>query len=416
MTQHLAMTGGDPVWTESWPAWPQAGPDTAARLADVLHSGRWAVSGAWTGRPPREAELAERFAAFVGSRWCIPVDHGSSALLASLHALEIGPGCEVIVPGLTWVACASVVARAGAVPILVDVDPRTLCLDPEAVTAAISPATAAIIVVHLYSAMADMDALRSLAERHHLPIIEDSAQSYGATWRGKGAGSLGIVGAFSAQQGKTLTSGEGGLFVTSDAALRSRVEMLRGDGRRYAAPAVPNMHMTEFQAELLLDGLERLPGQNAQRARAAALLDRELVEEADDLEPIQPHPQNDNRAFYHYAIRLRDGAFAGRNAATICEALSAELGYWVHAPYRPLDDHPLYDPRRLPRCAASGLDKELDPKRFHLPVAHAESARTILLHHPMLLGDERQLSAIVEAFRKVRGLAHRLPAPSEGVS
>jgi dTDP-4-amino-4,6-dideoxygalactose transaminase len=419
VTDRLASLGGDPVWAAGWPAWPQIGPDTMARVGEVLAAERWAVSGPWAGRAPRDIELAERFATFVGARWCVPVDHGSSALMAAFTALGIGPGDEVIVPGLTWVACASTVVRAGAIPILVDIDPDTLCLDPAAVEAQITPATAAILVVHLYSAMADMDRLRSIAHRHGLSIIEDSAQAYGATWRGAGAGTLGDAGTFSAQQGKALTSGEGGLLVTSSPEVRDAVEMLRGDGRRYSSgphtlgrpdleerEAVQgwNMHMTELQAALLLDGLERLPEQNRRREAAARLLDDALTEDG-DLEPIRPYAGNDGRAYYHYAIRVRDGAFSGCGAAAIAEALSAELGYWVHPPYRPLNDHPLYDPRRLTGPAVADRRARLDPRQFDLPAAHREVARTILLHHPMLLGDHDHLHAIVAAFAKVRRLA-----------
>lgn len=416
MMEQLAVRGGAPVWREGWPAWPQPGA-AADRLAAVARGDRWAVSGNWTGCQTVDAELGEAFAAFVGARYCLPVDHGSSALLAGLHALGVAPGDEVIVPGLTWVACASVVARAGAVPVLVDIDPRTMCMDPDAVEAAITPATAAILVVHLYSAMADMDALGAIAARHGLPIIEDAAQAYGAAWRGAGAGSLGAIGAFSAQQGKVLTSGEGGLFVTSDPVLRDRVEMLRGDGRRYPSETPPlgapglvehsvvqgwNMHLSEFQAALLLEGLQHLPEQNLRRGAAAAVLDKSLA--GDDLDPIEPHPANDVRSFYHYAIRLR-GALARHPVDVVCQALSAELGYWIHPPYPPLNAHPLFDPRRLP-----GGTGGPDPRRFDLPVAHHEVGRTVLLHHPMLLGDEDHLAAIVAAFDKVRRLAARLPA------
>ncbi|MEU4982758.1 DegT/DnrJ/EryC1/StrS family aminotransferase [Streptomyces sp. NPDC021969] len=418
----LALHGGPPVWTAGWPRWPQLGPDTLRRVSGTLRSDRWAVSGPWTGSRPVERELADRFAEFVGAGWCVPVDHCSSALIAGLHALGVGPGDEVIVPGLTWVASASVVARTGAVPILVDIDPDTLCIDPRAVEAAITPATVAVTAVHLYSAMADMDTLRALADRHGLALVEDAAQSYGARWRDAGAGSLGDFGTFSAQQGKTLTSGEGGLFVTSDEALRAKVEMLRGDGRRYApGPHTPgrpdleersvvqgwNMHLTEIQASLLLDGLERLPEQNRRRAVFAEQLDKDLVAEG-DLEPIVPYPGNDQRAYYHYAIRLREGAFAGLGAASVCEALGAELGYWVHTPYRPLDGHPLYDPRRLPGAGSGPGADRLDPSRFHLPAAHREAARTVLFHHPMLLGEDAHREAIVEAFAKVRRNAGRL--------
>lgn len=149
-------------------------------------------------------------------------------MLAALTALEVQPGDEVIVPGLTWVACASSVLRAGGIPILVDIDPRTLCLDPHAVEAAITSRTAAILGVHLYSAMAEMHELRRIAASHGLPIIEDAAQAHGARWEHDGAGSLGEIGVFSMHQNKVLTSGEGGAAAGS---LRSPVVPGQGHDR-----------------------------------------------------------------------------------------------------------------------------------------------------------------------------------------
>lgn len=424
MTQEkLALHGGASVKDQAWPQWPQWDDTTLHTVSETLRGGRWAVSGHWAGSPPLDIVLAKRFADFTGARWCVPVDHGTNALLAALCGLGIGVGDEVIVPGLTWVATASVVARVGAVPVLVDVDPATLCMAPQAVEAAITPDTAAIIAVHLYSAMADMSTLGKIARRHGLAVIEDASQAYGATWKGQGAGSLGVAGAFSAQQGKGLTAGEGGLFVTSDPQLHELAEMLRGDGRRYTSaaptPGRPdlvesatvqgwNMHLSEVQSALLLDGLRRLPDQTRRRADAGQTLDTELAGQG-DLEPIRPYPGNDLRSYYHYAIRLRHDAFAGRTAAVVCEALSAELGCWIHTSYPPLNDHPLYDPRRL-GSVHPDLSKRLDPSRFHLPVARYESGRTILLHHSMLLGNRAHLDAIVRAFDKVRRLADTLPS------
>lgn len=426
MSDQLALCGGIPVWRGEWPAWPQVGLRTSSRLEGVLVSGRWAVSGSWTGEPALDRELSYRFADFTGARWCVPVDHGSSALLAALIALDVRPGDEIIVPGLTWVACASAVARMGAIPILVDIDAETQCMDPQAVSNAITSSTVAILVVHLYSAMANMDAIQAIAKRYGLAIIEDAAQAYGAKWNGAVAGSLGDVGCFSTQQGKALTSGEGGLVVTSKEDLRDRIEMLRGDGRRYSSgpfiigePELEeqttvqgwNMHLSEFQAALLLDGLERLEKQNKIRTAMASRLDETLPRES-DLEPIRPYPSNDQRSYYHYVIRMSKDAFAGRSVTTVCRALTAELGTWIHPTYPPLNQHPLLDPRRLPtrRESAEKENDKYDLTRFDLPVAFREAQRSILFHHSMLLGDERHITAICDAFDKVRRCANQLPA------
>lgn len=419
----LAMLGGAPVCQGNWPRWPQTGPKTISALERVLQSGRWAVSGTYANMPTADQEFATRFAAFVGARWCIPVDHGSNALVAALIAVGVKPGDEVIVPGLTWVACASSVLRVGAVPVLCDIDPDTLCIDPQRVEAAITPRTAAIMVVHLYSAMADMDRLLDISRRHHLPIIEDAAQAHGARWDRAAAGSLGAVGTFSMQQGKVLTAGEGGAVVTSRMEMYEAIEQLRGDGRRYSgAPPQPgrpdltevglvqgwNMHLSEMQATLLLDGLDRLDEQNRRRQQAAAQLDA-FLSGMEGLEIISPYPGNTQRTFYHYVVRIEPDAFAGRPVEVICEALSAELGTWVHPSYRPLNNHPLYQPQHYSYAVSSATAKRLDPSQFELPQTERQVEKIVALHHPMLLAEANQIALIVEAFAKVQRLADVLP-------
>ncbi|PWR21976.1 DegT/DnrJ/EryC1/StrS family aminotransferase [Zavarzinia compransoris] len=406
----LALLGGPPVWSRGWPSWPLTGPATGRHLLDVLDSGRWAVSGPWTGRESWNRRFCRRFADYIGVRFCHTVDHGSSALLAAFLALDLGPGDEVIVPGLTWVACASAVLRVGATPVLVDISPDTLCLDPAAVEAAITPRSRCILMVHLYSCMADVEAIGALAARHGLAVVEDCAQAHGATWAGRRAGSFGRIAAFSMQQGKVLTAGEGGAVLTDDPVLADRLERLGSDGRRVSRtpprPGRPdldevgglqgmNLCLSEFQAALLCDGLDRLEAQTETRTTRAAGLDRALGA-LPLLETLRPHAGNDRRAYYHYAIRLAPAVTGQVTAARVCDALGAELGTWVHGPYTPLSRHPLFAPGTL-RALPAGLPAPA------LPVAEAEAGRTVLLHHALLLAGEDAMAAIAEAFAKVLG-------------
>ncbi len=412
----LALLGGPPVYPGPWPAWPTAGSRARPLLDAVLASGRWALSGPWTGTPTLEGEFSRTFADFLGIRHCLTVDHGSSALLAALLALDIGAGDEVIVPGLTWVACASAVLRVNATPVLVDVSADTLCVAPEAVAAAITPRTKALLAVHLYSAMADMDALAAVANRHGIPIIEDAAQAHGAVWAGKRAGTIGRIGAFSMQQGKVLTAGEGGAVVTDDDKLAARLEQLRADGRQYAADGLRlghphlrevghvlgfNLALSEFQAAILIDGMDRLPAETIARARGADLLTRHLAQVA-GLEPIRPHPANSLRAYYHYAVRYDAPTFGHCSVGTLCRALEAELSLPVTAPYVPLDSHPLLAPSlRDPRAPRTR-------RPAPLVEAHRQAGRTVLFHHPVLLASEEHLVAIALAFEKVQRHARLL--------
>ena len=422
----LALLGGDPIFSGSWPRWPRAGDDTLRAVAAVLKSGRWAVSGPSVEAATVDVQFAAAFAEYTGARRRVPVDHGSSALLAALTAVGIGPGDEVIVPGYTWVACASAILRCGAVPILVDIDASTLCMDPAAVRAAITPKTAAVLVVHMFSVMADMDALCEIATKHGLAIIEDAAHVPGACWRGHGAGSLGLVGVFSMQQTKVLTSGEGGVAVTSDGEIHNRLEQLRGDGRKYApqAPHIArgysdleevgdlqgwNMHLSEMQAAVLLASLSRLPAQNRLRAERAKHLER-LLSSIEGVELVRAHPENDIRTYYYFVTLIRSECFADRPAQIVCDALSREIGARVHAPYAALDECALYNPTAHPLARLPGYSEKLDPKRFCLDTAHKQSRRTVGIHHSLLLGSMRHMEVVAEAFEKVRRLAHLLPS------
>jgi dTDP-4-amino-4,6-dideoxygalactose transaminase len=172
-----------------------------------LQSQRWAISG------PREADegfeytFAEKFAHYLDIPFCVPTTNGTSSLVIGLEALDVGAGDEVIVPAVTWVASASTALAVNALPVIVDVDARTLCIDPAAIRAAISPRTKAVSIVHLYSSLCDVDAIRALCDQHGLKLIEDCAQAHGAAWRGRKVGGWGDVGAFSMQQTKLLTAG-----------------------------------------------------------------------------------------------------------------------------------------------------------------------------------------------------------------
>ncbi|MGH2900469.1 MAG: DegT/DnrJ/EryC1/StrS family aminotransferase, partial [Solirubrobacteraceae bacterium] len=225
----LAIHGGAPVRTRSWPAWPEHGEPERAALARVL------ASGSWGGYPSPNTEaraFAEAFATFTDSAHAVPCANGTFSLALALQAARVPPGAEVITPAYTFVGTAGGIIAAGCVPVFADVDPDSYCLDPRAVEAALTPRTAAIMPVHLACSLADMDALGEIARRRGLLVVEDCAHAHGAKWRGKAAGSLGQLGSFSLQSTKLLTAGEGGVVTTSDATFAARLGSLVNCGRK----------------------------------------------------------------------------------------------------------------------------------------------------------------------------------------
>lgn len=213
-------------------------------------------------------EFERAIAATVEAKHALAVSSGSAALLVGLRAIGVGPGDEVIAPSFTFVATVEAILEAGATPVIVEVD-RSLTIMPERLRAAITPRTRAVIPVHMAGAAADMDAIVAVADEHHVPILEDAAQAFGGTYRGRHLGTIGAAGIYSFDFAKNITTGEGGAIVTNDTALFERARALHDHGHEYN-PAVPrgrdtrsargfNFRMTEVQAAVGLAQLRKLP-------------------------------------------------------------------------------------------------------------------------------------------------------------
>ncbi|MEW6091030.1 MAG: DegT/DnrJ/EryC1/StrS family aminotransferase [Pseudomonadota bacterium] len=208
---------------------PVAGPWVTEREVEYVAD---AARNAWfSNHYEYNRRFEEAFAAYVGVKHAVSLPHCTAAIHLSLAAAGIGPGDEVIVPDVTWIASVAPVIYVGATPIFADIKKDTWCIDPKSVEAAITPRTKAIIGVDLYGSMADWAELRRIAERHGLMLIEDAAEALGSEYGGKKAGALGDTGVFSFHGSKTITTGEGGMFVTNDDHLHQRVMTLRDHGR-----------------------------------------------------------------------------------------------------------------------------------------------------------------------------------------
>jgi hypothetical protein len=209
-----ALLGGKPTRTQPFPSWPKMDSLEDQALLGVLRSGRW-----FRGGGQKVSQFEEAFARLTGARWCLATANGTGALVASLGALDVGPGDEVILPPYTFIATVNAVLLHYALPVFVDSDPETFQIDARKIEAAITDRTALILPVHLGGAVADMDAILAIAGRRRLPVVEDACQSHLAEWRGRKVGTLGTTGCFSFQVTKNLCSGEGGAVLTSDEKL-----------------------------------------------------------------------------------------------------------------------------------------------------------------------------------------------------
>jgi UDP-2-acetamido-2-deoxy-ribo-hexuluronate aminotransferase len=223
---------------------------------------------------PEVYELEEKLAGYVGAKYCISVANGTDALQIALMSLGVGPGDEVITPGFTYIATAEVVALLGARPVYVDIDARTYNLDPALLEAAITPRTKAIIPVSLFGQCADFDAINALAARHGIPVIEDAAQSFGATYKGRKSGNLSLIACASFFPSKPLGAyGDGGAILTSDDELAKVMRQIARHGQErhyYHVRVGVNSRLDTIQAAVLLPKLAILDEEIADRQRVAA--------------------------------------------------------------------------------------------------------------------------------------------------
>jgi perosamine synthetase len=352
-------------------ALPDIDDTEVAEVASVIRSG-WLTTGSKTDR--FEAE----FAAFVGAGHAVAVNSCTAAMHLALEASGLRAGDEVIVPTYTFAATAEVVRYFGARPVLVDVDPTSLCIDPTKVEAAVTPRTRAIVPVHLGGRCAEMDELRVIAELHDLCVIEDAAHAFPAKYKGRAVGTLSDFACFSFYATKTLTTGEGGMICTENGLLadRCRVMCLHGISRdawkRYTAEGTwyyevvaPGFkyNLTDIAAALGLAQLHKANRMHERRVRIAGRYTA-AFRELPELEPPPDAPAGGQHAWHLYMLRLNLDRLLINRARFIEELKHLSIGTSVH--FIPLHLHPYYR-------KTYGYEPE------DLPVAYHEYQREISL-------------------------------------
>ena len=400
MSQPLAILGGAPLRTRPFTTWPVFGEPEEKRLLGALRSGKW---GKLNG--PEVAEFEQRFAAMHGAKHAIGVVNGTVSLRIALMAAGIKAEDEVIVPPYTFLATATAVVEANAVPVFADIDLETFNLDPKAVEAAITPRTRAIMPVHIAGQPADMDAIMAIAKRRKLVVIEDAAHAHAAHYRQRPVGSIGHMGSFSFQSSKNLTCGEGGIITTSDDALAEACRSIHNCGRisgglwyeHHVMSA--NYRLGEFQGAVLNAQLDRLEAQTQTRDRNGQYLAARLSR----LPGIHPQkrPADCTRHSYHLFLFRIDAAVFGAPRQAVLQALQAE-GVPVSGGYAlPLYCQPLFLNRAfgpyLPNASQT-----LDYGKVSCPncekICREQGA---WFEQSMFLGAQADMDDIAQAFEKV---------------
>ena len=363
------------------PPWPQADERDAELLRMVLESPQWG------GFHPFVDEFERSFAAYQQSPYGISAFNGSITLELALTVLQIGPGDEVIVPAISFVSTAASVSRVGAVPVFVDIESDSFNIDSTRVGEAITPNTKAIIAVHFGGTMCDVTTLGQICREHGLYLLEDAAHAHGSEWSGKRAGTFGIAGSFSFQNGKVLSAGEGGMLVTSDADFAEQARSIANCGRVAGQSFYnhyrigTNFRMSAFQAAVLLAQFERLPEQIALRTANAQLLKHFL----EDVRGIawQEQPAEVTQNPYYLLL----GKVNGGSRDSFCQALSA-----AGVPCTPFYPHTLYENPAYQQNAVCRVTP--------CPTAEERVRNGFWLPHRVLLADKETIEQIAEVIRR----------------
>lgn len=407
---NLALLGGSRAKRKPFPDWPQYDDHERQALQEVLESRVW-----WRTPGTKTLAFEQAFAKYHGARHGIAVTNGTAALEVTMEALGIGPGDEVIVPDYTFIASASAVLFANALPVLVDVDPRSHCLDPELTEAAITPRTKAIVAVHMGGHPADLDRLQALAEKRGIALVEDSAHAHGSEWRGKKIGTFGKAATFSFQASKLMTAGEGGIIISNDDEFerfaRSVHDCGRMPGKWFYSHFIygSNYRLSEWQGAVLNVQLGRLEPQTRHRHQNGRLLDK-LLGEIPGITPQIWDPRCTRNGQYAYIFHVDAKQFAGISTENFIAALNAE-GIPTQASYPPLHDLDCFRSGEYRKCLSGAQAKERHAfLEQTFPHTQRSAWETVWIPQFALLGDEEDMQEIAAAIRKIQANASSIAA------
>jgi dTDP-4-amino-4,6-dideoxygalactose transaminase len=404
----LALLGGTKAKKKPFPIWPYYDRKEEQALKEVLESRVW-----WRTPGTKTLEFEQAFAAFHGAQHGVAVTNGTAALEVTMGALGITSGDEVIVPNFTFVATASAVLFANALPVLVDVNPESYCIDPDLVEAAITPRTKAVIAVHMGGHPSDLDRLTQICKRQRIALVEDSAHAHASEWRGQRIGTFGVAATFSFQSSKLMTAGEGGIIISSNDKFEGQARSIHDCGRmpgkwfysHYIYGS--NYRLSEWQGAVLHAQLARLDEQTRRRHGNARVLDR-LLGEIPGITPQKLDERCTRNGQYAYIFHVDKKQFAAVSTERFIEAMNAE-GIPNQASYPPLHQLEMFRNGKY-RNRLSG--KQAAQKHTFLkqkfPVTQKAAWETVWIPQPALLGDEEDMHEIAAALSKIQKNAKEL--------
>jgi len=410
----LAILGGEPVRRKAWHSWPKSDQLEEQELLTVLRSGKW---GRFQGKDSAVERFEGSYAKLLGCKHVLATANGTSALFASLHAMGIGPGDEVVLSPYTFVATANVVLLNYALPIFCDSDLDSFQIDANKVASKITPRTALILPVHMAGCAANLDVILETAKAKGIPVLEDACQAHLGEWRGRKLGTWGAAGCFSFQASKNLNSGEGGVVSTNDSALYERAYSFHSAGRplnpkpggpSYVSNAA-NLRLTEFQGAILNAQMTRLETQSRIREENVRYLTG-LLEKIPGIKPVRNYEGCTRSAWHLFMFRYEKEAFAGIERSVFLKALAAE-GIRSSSGYQPLNKEVFLlrslQSKGFKRIYGEKMLKEWS-ERNECPVNDKLCGQAAWFSQTMLLGGREDMDHIGEAIAKIQGQADAL--------
>lgn len=405
-----AILGGKPVRTVPFPHWPNFREADEKAVLPVLRSGVWS-------RAKVVDEAERRFARLMGAKYCVTTSNGTNALITAVRALGIGAEDEVITTPYTFVATIHPILLANALPVFVDIDAETWQIDPAKIEAKITTNTVAILPVHIIGGVCDMDRINAIAKKHNLKVIEDACEAHGGEWKNRKVGTLGDLGCFSFQNGKSLTCGEGGAILGHDEKLMDRCYSFHNLGRPHGS-VVPRNHeghpivatkcrMAEYQASILLTQMETFDEECKRRSDNAVYLTAKL-QQIPGIAARTDYAGVTRTAFYFYGFRYKKDRFDGLSRDKFIDALRAE-GVRASDGLGVIEGKPMNKEGCIEDAFRSRAYQRIYPKEKlvsykadnECPESDRLVEETVGFHQGMLLGTRQDMGDIANAIVKI---------------
>ena len=402
----LAFFGGSAIRTKPFPAWPNHTQAIKESVLSTIENDTWGIGSNTI------ADFNKNFAAYHDAKFCISVHSGTSALWVSLKAAGVKAGDEVIIPAYTFIATATAVLMANAVPVFADIDVNTGNMDPDNIESKITGRTKVILPVHIAGSPVDLDAINTMAKKYNLVVIEDAAQAHGAMYGNKKVGAIGLGGIFSFQTSKNMSSGEGGAIITNNDEFADACFSYHNcgrvrNGKWYEHHRLgSNLRMSAMNAAMLIPQLDTLGNDMNLRDKNRESLDT-FLQGIEGITSLDMSPGATRSANHIYICRYNETEFSGISRETFFKAMQAE-GVYTYKGYNPLYREPLFITNEEEYPWLKNQDYEsLNLSQTEL-FAEKEA---VWLKQNHLLGDEEDIQDIKDAFEKVTSAMKNDPKP-----